>query len=220
MGKMGICLALVCVLALTGCAAREPELLPASILVEEGETPRPSDSGASQELVLQAVDVKQETLPLTDGEVLSAYQRAVTAYGWFDRENLPCGQETVTMEGCRYYRVEDPMFSDVEDLRIYLRSIFSQEIVERLLPAGEGDAPRYRDIGGALFVLPFHREEDLRKGTVNVAVEQAADTAYMVNVTVELLDEELKNVTGMECCAFPYELTEGRWVFTDFQLVK
>ena len=49
--------------------------------------------------------------------------------------------------------------------------------------------------------------------------EQTGDTAFSVNVTVDLLDDREGAVTGMECWAFPYVLENGRWGFSDFRLV-
>ena len=45
------------------------------------------------------------------------------------------------------------------------------------------------------------------------------ETAYSVDVTVDLLDENGETVTGVECYAFPYEFVEDHWVFTDFRMV-
>ena len=51
------------------------------------------------------------------------------------------------------------------------------------------------------------------------ASEEISDTEYSVDVTVDLLDEDQTAVTGLECWAFPYVYEDGRWVFSDFQLV-
>ena len=50
-------------------------------------------------------------------------------------------------------------------------------------------------------------------------MEQVGETAYAVNVAVDLLAEDRETVTGIECWSFPYEFVGGRWVFTDFALV-
>ena len=50
-------------------------------------------------------------------------------------------------------------------------------------------------------------------------MERRDDGSYQVNVTVDLLDEEQLTVSGVECYSFPYRRENGRWVFTDFQLV-
>ena len=63
----------------------------------------------------------------------------------------------------------------------------------------------------------FAREREDGKGAVTAEVEQTSETAFSVNVTVDLLDQDV--VTGMECWSFPYGLEDGRWGFTEFRLV-
>ena len=71
----------------------------------------------------------------------------------------------------------------------------------------------------ALYVLPSGRERDPSKGPAVIQVEYTGETAYSVDVTVDLLDENGETVTGVECYAFPYEFVEDHWVFTDFRMV-
>ena len=158
---------------------------------------------------LSAARTQEESRPLTEEEVLSAYDRAVTVCGWFQLSTLPCGEEGLN--------VRSDGLETLEDLQIYLRGSFSQELAEQLLSTG-GDALLYRDIDGALYVRPVSRSRDPLRGNVELRVEQTGDTAYMVNAAVELLDED-KTVSGVEYWSFPYELVDERWVFTRFQLV-
>ncbi len=166
---------------------------------------------------LSAARTQEESRPLTEEEVLSAYDRAVTVCGWFQLSTLPCGEEGLNVDGDVYYPVRSDGLETLEDLQIYLRGSFSQELAEQLLSTG-GDAPLYRDIDGALYVRPVSRSRDPLRGNVELRVEQTGDTAYTVNAAVELLDED-KTVSGVEYWSFPYELVDERWVFTQFQLV-
>lgn len=166
---------------------------------------------------LSAARTQEESRPLTEEEVLSAYDRAVTVCGWFQLSTLPCGEEGLNVDGNVYYPVRSDGLETMEDLRIYLRGSFSQELAEQFLGSG-GDAPLYRDIDGALYVRPVSRSRDPLRGNVELRVEQTGDTAYTVNAAVELLDED-KTVSGVEYWSFPYELVDERWVFTRFQLV-
>ena len=166
---------------------------------------------------LSAARTQEESRPLTEEEVLSAYDRAVTVCGWFQLSTLPCGEEGLNVDGDVYYPVRSDGLETLEDLQIYLRGSFSQELAEQLLGTG-GDALLYRDIDGALYVRPVSRSRDPLRGNVELRVEQTGDTAYMVNAAVELLDED-KTVSGVEYWSFPYELVDERWVFTRFQLV-
>ena len=141
----------------------------------------------------------------------------MTVCGWFQLSTLPCGEEGLNVDGDVYYPVRSDGLETLEDLQIYLRGSFSQELAEQLLSTG-GDVPLYRDIDGALYVRPVSRARDPLRGNVELRVEQTGDTAYTVNAAVELLDED-KTVSGVEYWSFPYELVDERWVFTQFQLV-
>ena len=166
---------------------------------------------------LSAARTQEEARALTEEEVLSAYDRAVTVCGWFQLSTLPCGEEGLNVDGSIYYPVRSEGLETLEDLQIYLRGSFSQEVAEQLLRTG-GEAPLYRDIDGALYVRPTSRSRNPLRGNVELRVEQTGDTAYTVNAAVELLDED-KAVSGVEYWSFPYELVDERWVFTQFQLV-
>lgn len=167
---------------------------------------------------LSDTDLEEAPRPLTQAEVRSAYDRAVTAYGWFDLSPLPCSQEQEMVDGWIYQKVDYPGIEDLADLRAYLRVVFSGELTEQLLTRGE--RPAYQDVDGALYAAAgIAREKESDKGTVSVEVEQESETAYAVDVTVELLDNTRSTVIGVESYSFPYEFVEGNWVFTDFQLV-
>ena len=200
--------ALVVLLALllTGCGAERAPAAAASAPPE-----READA-----VTFQAADVKNDMIQPTPEEVLSAYDRAVTAFGWFRLAPLPCGGDPVLVDGTFYQRVARPGTSTMAELKTTLRGLFSDEVVERLLQEGEG-LPLYREIDGALYVTGEAREREDGKGAVTVEVEQTSETAFSVNVTVDLLDQDV--VTGMECWAFPYVLENGRWGFSEFRLV-
>lgn len=199
MKKRIVLLAAVMSLILTGCGgvSRAGE--------QDGET-------------LDAALVEEAPRSLTQTEVLSAYDRAVTAYGWFDLSPLPCGQEEEIVDGWTYQKVDYPGIEDLADLRAYLRVVFSQELTDRLLTRGE--RPVYQDLDGALYAAAgTGREKESDKGSVTVEVRQESETVYSVEVTVELLDITRSTVIGVESYSFPYEFQDGSWVFTDFQLV-
>jgi hypothetical protein len=225
--------ALLLILTAAGCAALPagigktpaPEGQEASAPAEGGtETlPAPASSeeegkGSAQAQSIQSSSLDSATSPLTEDEVIAAYERADEAYGWFKLNTLPCSSSAVTVDGTLYQRVDYSGINTLEDLKTYLRDLFSEEIVQELLPS-DAKTPQYRDIDGVLYEMPGSRGTDIYKGESTVAVSQTGDDSYAVNVTVELLDQDLTTVTGMECFSFPYEKQNGRWVFTDFDLV-
>lgn len=204
---------LLCLWGLAGCGA-----LPAA--EQSGDEAPPAVEAAAPETDggLSAAMLEREARTLTEEEVRAAYDRAETAYGWFYLETLPSGPQTQEVDGWTYERVVYPGMENLADLQAYLRGLFSEEMVDDLLAVG-GSHPLYRDVDGVLYVLPSGRERDPSKGAAVIQVEYTGETAYSVDVTVDLLDENGETVTGVECYAFPYEFVEDHWVFTDFRMV-
>lgn len=208
---------LLAVLLLTGCAAESDAFGKAAVPAETQQAAASAVAGEQQEAHFSAAQTEAQARPMSEEEILAAYERAAEVYAWFEDSPLPTGEESVTLDGRIYRRVEYPGIEDMEDLRTYLRGSFSQEVTDRLLETG-GEQPLYRNVNGALYAGPVGRSRDEERGEVRARVEQTGETSYVVNVTADLLDWE-SNVVGVECGAIPYELVEDRWVFTDFQIL-
>lgn len=202
-----LALALLAALMLSACRAQPA----ASSSVRETE-----EAGV---VTFQAADVKNEMIQPTQEEVLAAYDRAVTAFGWFRLEPLPCGEASVLMDGMLYQKVERPGIATMAELETHLRSLFSDEVIRQLLDEGD-EPPLYREIDGALYARDFSGSTDPDKGGVEIFVEQTAADTCVVNVTVELLGPGENGPDGVEYYAFPYQYVDSHWVFTSFRLVN
>lgn len=200
--------ALLLALMLTGCAAPSKE---ASAAV-----PAPAQEARMERMSTSMVETSP--LPLPEMEVLAAYERAQRVYGWFDLAPLPLSEESAVLGGETYRRVKMPGIEDLEDLRTYLRGVFSQELTDRLLD-GTTTRIQYRNIQGVLYACGEPREPDPSKGQARAEAERLAEDLYSVNVMVDLLAEDGESVAGLESWSFPYALIEDRWVFTDFRLI-
>ncbi len=218
------CAALVlAAVLLSGCGAAEQATAPSAGSGSGNElaavvSAAPAQSAAGSTEIMGAGRTQGSNRDLTEEEILAAYDRAVTAYEWFDLNPLPCGGPVVLEDGIGFQRVEYAGFDTLDDLRTYLSSLFSEDVISRLL-SEDAQTPRYRNIDGELYVHPGGREADPEKSSASAAVEQKEDGSYLINVTVDLLGNEQTTVAGVECYAFPYREVNGRWVFTDFQLV-
>ncbi len=169
---------------------------------------------------VQPPEQAEEAAPMSEEEVLLAYDRAVEAGSWFSYRPLPSSGECVQIGDAKYCKVSSPRFETMENLRCHLRHIFSEELMEQLL---EQDAPDllYQELQGALYVREdAGRIRDQSKGSQQIQVEQETDTAYSVNITVDLLGEDHATVVGLEFWSFLYELVEDQWVFTSFQSIE
>lgn len=211
---------MLALLLLAGCAGAypAPEAAESPPGPAQKESAQPAAAKTLETPNLTAARTEARSRPLSEEEILSAYERAVTACGWFERTPLAGTEESQMVDGRVYRRVDARGIETMEDLRTYLRGLFSAEVTERLLATG-GEAPMYREFDGALFVSGTEQRRDPCKGEITLEAEQMRETEYAVNVTVELLDDDQVTTTGVECWSFPYVFTDGRWVFTEFRLV-
>jgi len=206
----GILVVLLIVLLAAGCAAPVGE--------EPVRESRAARTEAPEKENMQVALVESAPLPLPEEEILEAYQRALRVWGWFDLEPLPSAEEVSVINGKIYRKVDMEGLADMDDLRAYARSVFSQELTDWLLEGGNTPI-QYRDINGSLYVAGERRAPDPGKGGVQIETEQVEEGVYFVDVVVDLLDENGKNVVGLESWSFPYIFQDDRWVFTDFRLV-
>ena len=138
----------------------------------------------------------------TDEEVLAVYREAQEAYSWFHLAPMPFDPEdSREVDGVVYYRVDYPGIDSLSELRGYLKSLFSDAIVDSLLPY---DGVQYLDIDGVLCVMRGDNPNRL-----------------VVRATVEVVDPEQNGaVTGSVTYEFPYEKVGEQWIFTGFSLVR
>ena len=155
-----------------------------------------------------------------DETVLAAYRAAVEAFWWFKVEPLPLDRsDSKELDGQVYYRVDYPGIDSTASLRGHLKSLFSDDLVERLMPY---DGKQYVDIDGVLYGQDGGRGTDITRGseTAQVLRDDNPDRCT-VRVTVEVVDPEQNGaVTGSLTFDFPYEKVGEKWIFTDFSLVR
>lgn len=158
----------------------------------------------------------------SDEEVLAAFRKAWEAYNWFDLYALEGHQdEKKELDGMVYSRVADERFPNMDSFRSYLKTLFSDEVVDGLLPIG---GQQYVEIDGQLYTSEGGRGTDITKGAVTLSVlwpQEEEPLTCTVRAEVELLDEEtLSTVVGSELHEFPYQKVGEKWVFTHFETIK
>ena len=156
----------------------------------------------------------------TDEEVLAVYREAQEAYSWFHLAPMPFDPEdSREVDGVVYYRVDHPGIDSLSTLQGYLKSLFSDAIVDSLLPY---DGVQYLDIDGVLCVQDGGRGDDIYRGAEYTQVMRGDNpNRLVVRATVEVVDPEQNGaVTGSVTYEFPYEKVGEQWIFTGFSLVR
>ena len=103
-----------------------------------------------------------------DEAILAAYEKAEEAWGWFEIAPMPLDRDDQRTVGEQVYcRVDYPGIKTLADLRGYLKSLFSDGLVEELLPV---DGTQYVELDGALYTIDGGRGADITKGEETVQV--------------------------------------------------
>lgn len=168
--------------------------------------------------------------PRPDDEVvLAAYREAAEVFSWFAGYGEPeldgADQITMTVEEwggeITLFRVTRPILNSTDELRAYLKTLLSDEVVDALLKNGSAkfvDGPE-----GGLYTTGAGRGSNINKGGVILSVlwpQEGGKTLCTVRAEVELLDEEtLSTVVGTETYDFPYQKVGDKWVFTQFTAI-
>jgi len=153
----------------------------------------------------EPVPTPEEAVP-TDEEVFAAFDRAAEAMGWFGLSPLPCGSGEpgrAGEEGQVFRPVCCPGLETLADLRLYLKSLFSDEITDRLLERG-----RYQDVEGTLHVRDLTAEELEDLSAAAPPADSSGGTVERESGTRLLF-----RLDGME---YPYQRVGDKWIFTEF----
>lgn len=208
----------------TESAAQPPEPTESLCSLPLAPTPTPegSEEPAVSALPLPENSPEPPAAPVparpTDEEVLAAYREAAEAYRWFDLTTLPVVSDDGVI-GPGYYPVADERFPTMDALRGYLKGLFSDEVVDRLLPI---DGEHYVEMDGVLCAIQMDRGTNENSGVVTQTVvwpEQGGDTLCTVHVEVELLWEDENYPEGKRIYDFPYQKVGDKWVFTSFESI-
>jgi hypothetical protein len=163
----------------------------------------------------------------SDEEITALYKKAVEAYGWFDLCSIQLTyNDTKTVDGQQYSKVDYPGISTLAQLRAYLNTLFSPEVTEQLLSAKDG-IMRYRDIDGVLYGIDAARGSNISHGDERYTIIRQSDTSIDFHVDVDVLDTsdtsapvEKWPVTGTKSFDFILKPINGSWVFANFELTR
>ena len=169
--------------------------------------------------VISASCTKTADTELTEDEVVELYNKAKEAYGWFDLTTIPYDKEKyIEADGEKYFEVVQPGITSKKALADYLNGFFADDITEGLMAMS---SDRYVEYEGKLYVLSADRGTDIFKGAESYEVIRVSEKQIKLAVTVEIYEDPMqKNVTGYKQYDFFLEFSDGRWRFTNFELVR
>jgi len=145
------------------------------------------------------------------------FYQAMEAYSWFHLTTMPIDStDSKEADGMTFYRVSHDTINTYADLEVYLRSLFSGNLVDELLNSRRD---LYREFDGKLYGIPADRGSDITKGEYELSIDRVSNTKVKFVVEVELLDpNDLETVTGYETHEYNLELIDNNWIFKNFDL--
>ncbi|MBQ9941075.1 MAG: hypothetical protein IJO74_06015 [Clostridia bacterium] len=153
----------------------------------------------------------------------SKYKTAKEAFFWFTASSMPSAEQIVDfnnikeINGIYYYKVGHNSIKNLSDLENYLKSLFSDEIVEMLFSVGKD---RYIDIDGELWASDASRGTNIYIGDVFYTITEKSDSKIEYTATVEKLSDDLQTVDEICTYTYCYEKCENGWRWTDFSIFE
>lgn len=175
--------------------------------------------------------------PLADEAIRRAYYEAEEAYSWFagyGEAGLELDlNDPLTSADITRYRVTRPGLNTLDSLRAYLKTLFSDEIVDALVPVvaeeerlAHPEKYTFAEAEGGLYARPAGRGKDITKGTMALDISWAEGEDPIlctVGVTVQLMQWDDQGgsptVVGEQRYEFPYQKVGDKWVFTRFESI-
>ena len=151
-------------------------------------------------------------LVVTIAEEDAALARAMELYWWFaDTPALELdGEDTLEVDGQVYTRVLEEGMDSLASLRLKLKEVFSDELVDRLLPAGQ---TKFLEREGRLYVTTGGWTPS--GGEISRSWSTVSDTRLVCRVSVADGGER-DLAAGERAYDLLYEKLGGHWLFTEF----
>lgn len=162
--------------------------------------------------------VKQTSTPFLNNEADAVFRKGFTAIGLFTNGTLPMCKSTMLTEGVgAYHRTAEVRFQYFDDFKEYLSSVFSDDLVEKLLFDDEGSAIRYMNVDG--YTALMYEAEHL--GRIEI-VEYKLIDQDKDKVSFSVIGEQVKEnneITGKEYHYVIEMINENGWRIHEFNIV-
>ncbi len=182
---------------------------------EEPDTPDSKETG-------DISDAEKAEIELDD--VLEVYHKATKVAAWFRQGSLleveaQMGlvdmSDRITKNNMTYFRVQS--FASYSAFCEYLGTFFGDELTEFFLGY---NGPRYVEHNGYLYGAFGIRGTNVFMGDETYDIEFVNSEKVNLLVKVEVLAKDMVTVEEYRTFVFPYELIDGKWVFTDFPTIR
>jgi len=158
---------------------------------------------------------------ISDDEIKAIYQRAFQSFAWFDMTTMPVDEShTLEIDGETFWRVSHDKISTLRELELYLKAIFTDDIVLKLLSLFS----RYRDIDGVLYTIGGDRPHSSLTGDEIHEIIRLSDAVIVYRVSVEMFDNPFwmdeANLLKIAVHDFHLLYIDGAWRFSNFHMVR
>ena len=158
---------------------------------------------------------------ISDDEIKELYQRAFESFAWFDMTTMPVDEsDTIEIDGSTFWRVSHDKISTLRELELYLKAIFTDDIVFELFPPDS----RYRDIDGVLYVIGGDRPHNSMVGDEVHEIIRLSEVEIVYRLLVDMYDNPWNsdNNPVVEVVVHDFHLvyTDGAWRFSNFHMVR
>ncbi len=180
-------------------------------------TPEPPPTLPPEEAPLPEPVPSEEPERPSDEMVLEAFRDAEEIYNWCYYTDFPKDREDVLLRpNGEYHRVLHPELNSVDELRFYLKTLFSDELVDALV--GSVEYPKFLDgENGGLYVYDIDGRPDDYGPKERTSLLVIWSEEEPVRCTVQVVQRTgYPEEEAEQTYEFPYQKVGDKWVFTDF----
>lgn len=151
-------------------------------------------------------------------DVIKAYKEAQHINTWITVGNMDVNYDDMKEDGTYRY-CKSLSFVTMDEFKNYMRNFFSEEMVDYYIGYGD-EAKVLKEYDGKLYVLDGSRGTDLTMGEESYEINKVNSEKIELIVTVDVLDDTLKNVIDHKNFIYNFEYIDGKWVFTNFPTIR
>lgn len=157
----------------------------------------------------------------TQDDIISVYKTAGDAFKWFTQTGKPPIDENSTYDkdGITYFKVRSAQVTNLETLRVYLETLFGEDVVDLLMDYNSEINRFIENENGELFVTNFSFKPTGFGDDETYEVTKNSDDSYTLAVNYQLLNDD-GSVKADRTEKYQYQKVAGRWIFTEYRVFR